>query len=117
MELIAILILIVISGVIYFLPSMIGRHKKNFTTILLVNIFLGWSLIGWVIALIMAVSKDDSRQPINFNSPPQNKQFQPPPHPVSDDRFDRIKKLKKLLDSGALTQAEFDTEKQKIMQG
>jgi hypothetical protein len=33
-----------------------------------------------------------------------------------DDKFDKLTKLKDLLDQGILTQAEFDLEKQKILQ-
>jgi hypothetical protein len=41
----------------------------------------------------------------------------PPPaaSPGADDRVDQLMKLKELLDSGVLTQAEFDTEKQRIL--
>ena len=34
---------------------------------------------------------------------------------TTDDRITQIGELKKLLDSGALTQAEFDSEKQKLL--
>ena len=36
--------------------------------------------------------------------------------PAADDSMEQLAKLKGLLDSGALTQAEFDAEKQKILQ-
>jgi hypothetical protein len=47
----------------------------------------------------------------------------PPPAPTapatasSADRVAALTQLKSLLDSGVLTQAEFDVEKQKILQG
>jgi len=41
---------------IYFLPSIIGRDKKDATAIFLVNFFLGWTLIGWVVAFLWACS-------------------------------------------------------------
>ena len=34
-----------------------------------------------------------------------------------EDKFDKIKKLKALLDSGAITQAEYDDQKKKILAG
>ena len=42
---------------LYFLPAIIAavRHTHNSTGILLLNIFLGWTLIGWVVALVMAL--------------------------------------------------------------
>ena len=36
--------------------------------------------------------------------------------PAAADSMEQLAKLKGLLDSGALTQAEFDAEKQKILQ-
>ena len=34
-----------------------------------------------------------------------------------DDKYDKLKKLKELLDAGILTQEEFDAEKKKILEG
>jgi hypothetical protein len=34
---------------------------------------------------------------------------------VVADKFDQLKKLKGLLDNGAITQAEFDEQKKKIL--
>ena len=41
----------------YFLPAIIAaaRHTHNATGILLLNIFLGWTVVGWVVALLMAI--------------------------------------------------------------
>jgi membrane protease subunit (stomatin/prohibitin family) len=36
--------------------------------------------------------------------------------PAQEDSIERLKQLKDLLDQGVLTQAEFDLEKQKILQ-
>lgn len=43
---------------LYFLPSIIGRDKRDFTGIFLVNLLLGWTLIGWVVAFIWACASD-----------------------------------------------------------
>lgn len=53
--------------VFYFLPSIIAlaRNKHNIVTILLLNFFLGWTAIGWIIALVMAV-KNDVPQPVGY---------------------------------------------------
>lgn len=41
----------------YFLPAIIAavRHTHNSTGILLLNLFLGWTVIGWFVALLMAI--------------------------------------------------------------
>jgi hypothetical protein len=38
----------------YFLPAIIGRDKHDAAGIFLLNLFVGWTVIGWVIALIWA---------------------------------------------------------------
>jgi hypothetical protein len=43
----------------YFLPSFAARKKKNFTAIFILNLFLGWTFVGWVIALVWAAKGDD----------------------------------------------------------
>jgi Superinfection immunity protein len=42
---------------LYFLPAIIAaaRHTHNSTGILLLNLFLGWTMIGWFVALLMAI--------------------------------------------------------------
>lgn len=42
---------------LYFLPAIIAaaRQTHNATGILLINIFLGWTFVGWVVALVMAI--------------------------------------------------------------
>lgn len=53
-------LLIAFCAFLYFLPSIIGasRKKKNAGAIFALNLFLGWSLIGWVIALVWALAQD-----------------------------------------------------------
>jgi hypothetical protein len=53
------IVLIIIVGLaLYFLPAIIGWKKKNSQGILLLNLFLGWTLLGWIGALMWAVSSD-----------------------------------------------------------
>ena len=40
--------------ILYFLPTIIGRHKHDAVGILVVNLLFGWTVIGWVIALMWA---------------------------------------------------------------
>jgi hypothetical protein len=46
--------------VIYFLPTILAfaRNKRDTEAILLLNLFLGWTMIGWVVALVWAVKTD-----------------------------------------------------------
>jgi hypothetical protein len=49
-----------LGTVMYFLPSIIAlaRSKRDILAIFLLNLFLGWSIIGWIIALIWAAKSD-----------------------------------------------------------
>jgi hypothetical protein len=42
---------------LYFLPSLVAaaRHTHNVTGIFMLNLFLGWTGIGWFIALCLAI--------------------------------------------------------------
>jgi len=53
------LIILAAALALYFIPSIVGRDKKNKEGIFILNFFLGWTGIGWVIALIWAVLKED----------------------------------------------------------
>lgn len=45
--------------VIYFLPTYIGRKKRNGLAIMMLNLFLGWTFIGWVLALVWSLIETD----------------------------------------------------------
>jgi T4 superinfection immunity protein len=51
-------ILIIIAIAIYFTPSIVawrrGHHQRN--PIFVINLFFGWTLIGWVACLAWSVS-------------------------------------------------------------
>jgi hypothetical protein len=49
-----IVVLIVIG--LYFLPTIVAYSRKvpNMGSVLVINLFLGWTFIGWVVAMAMA---------------------------------------------------------------
>jgi hypothetical protein len=51
----ALFALIFIGG-LYFLPTIVAFSRKvtNQGSVAVINVFLGWTFIGWVIALAMA---------------------------------------------------------------
>jgi len=60
-------VLVVLLGLaVYFLPSLVAieQRKQNGTAIFVLNLFLGWTLLGWVVALVWAVTKD--AQPVTM---------------------------------------------------
>lgn len=60
----------------YLLPWAIAatRSKRNVGPIVLINIFLGWTLAGWIAALVMACLNDDRPTVMTV--------FQPVPYPT-----------------------------------
>ena len=47
-------VLIMLGGALYFLPSIISMKKQRATGILFLNLFTGWSIVGWVVAFYWA---------------------------------------------------------------
>ncbi len=52
--------LFLISAAIYFIPAIVAfdRRKTNRYAILMLNIFLGWTFIGWIVALVWAFTHE-----------------------------------------------------------
>ena len=63
---------------LYFLPTIIasGRHLHERTSIALLNFFLGWTFIGWIVALIWAIA-----------APPPYIIYARPPYPPYPPRY------------------------------
>jgi len=59
-------ILIIIIVIIYFVPIFVAKKKKDFYPIALINIFLGWTLLGWVAALIWSIKSPIKRKTYTY---------------------------------------------------
>lgn len=57
--------LLLFLAALYFLPTLFAgaRGRRNTIAIFALNLFLGWTLIGWVMSLVWALSRED-RQPV-----------------------------------------------------
>lgn len=95
------LVLIALS----FIPVIIAVVRKHNDTILifLVTFFLGWTLIGWIIAFIWSLSSNV--QGNNQNNNPTNKSL-----------TDEINELSLLLKRKLITQEEHDEKRRKILE-
>jgi hypothetical protein len=72
-----ILLLILIGFTVFFvhfLPSFVAlsRHVENLWWIVLINLLFGWTLIGWVVALVWAL-RDNPRYAYYVPPPPYNR--------------------------------------------
>lgn len=100
-------LLLAIAFIAYFLPTFISakRDHPNGTGIFLLNLFLGWTFIGWLAALIWSVSA--------LKKPESSSQ------PVTSEpnlRISQLQTLAALRDKGILTEDEFEAEKAKLLQ-
>ena len=60
-------ILFILCGVIlYFFPSLVagGRNTKSSGGVFIINLFLGWTFVGWVVALAWAVAGERDARPL-----------------------------------------------------
>lgn len=99
-------LLLIIPGIliqcIYFLPYLIANSKghEQETAIFILNLFAGWTFIAWVIALVWAFT-DKPSVPKAVQQPLSN--------------ADEIAKYKSLLDSGIITEEEFENKKRELL--
>jgi hypothetical protein len=52
------ILLFILAVALYFVPTLLAvyRYHPNWGSIFVLNIFLGWTGLGWVVALAMACS-------------------------------------------------------------
>lgn len=131
--------IILIIFISYFFPSIIAifKGKSNTTAIIILNIFLGWTFVGWIVALVWAFTVDtksqtvvinnNSEQPIKSNNSKNIKtdvsanNLEISPNIIKakiishQEKIENLEKLKKLLDANILTQQEFEEQKAQIL--
>jgi uncharacterized membrane protein len=59
-----VLLVVLIGLAAYFAPTIVAfaRQHHQANTVLVINLFLGWTFIGWVVALAMAVGAVERRR-------------------------------------------------------
>ncbi|MGH7022049.1 MAG: superinfection immunity protein [Caulobacteraceae bacterium] len=55
-----VIVLFAAIAIVYFIPTMVAlaRRKRNALAIFVLNLFLGWSFIGWVAALVWSLASE-----------------------------------------------------------
>lgn len=87
---------------LYFLPAINAyeNKKSNKQSVFVINLFLGWTVLGWIIALAMSAGKDKVVVVEKKSA-----------HSTSTE----LEKLLELKEKGVLTDEEFEKQKQKIL--
>jgi hypothetical protein len=58
------IVLSLIALFLYFLPTIVANsRKRQVGSIFVLNLFLGWTLLGWVVALVWAMSEKPPAAP------------------------------------------------------
>jgi len=85
----SLIILLLVSAVIYFIPSIIAWRRDHHQggAILLTNVFLGWTFLGWVVALVWSVSHTNGNTPQNTTSSTFNKKSKTQTIPNTDNKI------------------------------
>lgn len=57
------ILILVLLLILYFAPAIVARRRLHTsrTGIVVLNLLLGWTLIGWIVALVWAYSGPDNR--------------------------------------------------------
>lgn len=106
-------IFLLIVLLVYFLPTIVASNKKKSNTgaIFFVNLVFGWTLLGWGIAMVWALTNDVKSQVVNIHS--GNTPAQVEQNSIAAE----VAKLSELYKSGDLTEAEFSSLKAKLIGG
>jgi hypothetical protein len=99
-QLLLLLLVVPLVFLLHFLPSILARRRPDFWLIFLINVLSGWSIIGWIVALVLAL-----------RSEPLTTGLAPPTSSVADE----LAKLNGLRAAGVLTDAEFEQQKQNLL--
>ena len=115
------LVALLIIVALYFLPTIIANSRKvpNQGSIAVINIFLGWTFIGWIVALAMAF-RSVPQAPTAIGS--ASVAGPAPGHPAvaqasTDDTIARLKELADLYAQGVLSDDEFTAAKARLLGG
>lgn len=116
------LIMAGILGAIYFIPAYFSRGRVRFWQVFWINLLLGWSLIWWVVALVIALDKSNEKTVMEK----RNKEEIENEYIVVDLNGEKcrilkvdvqkIQKLKDLFNKGLITEEEFLNKTRPISQ-
>jgi hypothetical protein len=82
-------VVFILCTFLYFLPTIVGRHKTNIVAIFVFNLFLGWTFLGWVLALVWACTEDSAMDRLareRMRMPPDPPRRPYPEHEPLPDR-------------------------------
>ena len=105
-----VLIIIVIIFCIYFIPTFVAfsRHHQFKWIIFLINLFTGFTFVGWIGALIWAFIDTGQNTKVYIQPASNNPQFS-----IASE----LEKLTVLRDNGDISNLEYKELKYKLLEG
>lgn len=99
------LVLVCLVIGIYLIPTIVAVSRKHLqkVPIILVNILLGWSFIGWVVALVWACTKSKPKEVHIYNQG------------ANVDLKEKIELLNKLHADGFVSDEELEQKKKDLL--
>ena len=93
----------IICAVLYFLPTINAKSRKHPSRggIFALNLFLGWTFIGWVAAVVWSASNIAQDRSANLNG--------------VIGKAEELEKLAALKERGHISDAEFEKEKSRLL--
>ena len=128
-------LLILLIVPLYFLPTIIANSRKsaNSSGVFVLNFLLGWTILGWIGALIWAVTSspkqattvivNNTSQSYSQEYKDERPEFKQTIQPqvaqtkmlIQQDKIDQLRQFKQLLDEGIITSEEFNSQKAAIL--
>jgi hypothetical protein len=66
MDTTGVVVIVILSLILYFLPSILGSRKRNAGAIIALNL-----LLGWIVALVWSLTHDAPKQVVVVQAPVQ----------------------------------------------
>ncbi|MBH3383215.1 superinfection immunity protein [Pseudomonas juntendi] len=95
-----------VCAILYLLPAINAKSRKHPSAgaVFLLNFFLGWTVIGWLAALIWSATATTTH-------------ITPANPSAREDKYQKLERLGNLKEKGLITANEYDVEKNKILNG
>jgi len=96
---------------LYFVPTAVAwsRNHPNAGMIAVINVFLGWTGVAWVIALAMAVAPRSQQVIIINNTLPPSLRYDADQHEIL------MNQLHELREDGYLSQVQYEVKCQQLL--
>jgi len=114
-------VLVIGAIFLYFFPSLMGGSTQKAAGIFVLNLFLGWTLVGWVVALVWAVSapKKEQNQTYTGNEPGNRQNYGYTHSQGGTDEFSqkfaKIQEIERLYKNKEITREQYEQEKRNLL--